>query len=143
MYGKVIKICSYVLLLIGAALTIVVLAGDVTTGNNENLVEPLLYWAYALVAVGVIGSVLVGPIINMLNNPKNLKRTLLTILGAIVIVGLAYVFAPGSEAVGLVGTQPDNATLKMTDTLLNLAYVALAGSIISIIIGVVIKAVRR
>lgn len=143
MYAKVVKYLSYVLLLVGAVLTIVVLAGDVDVNQNESLVEPLLYWAYALVAVGIIGAAIVGPVINIINNPKGMKKSLFTIIGAIVVIGLAYVFAPGSEAIGLVGAQPDFATLKMTDTLLNLAYVALAGAIISIIVGIIINAVRR
>lgn len=143
MYSKVIKLVSIVLLLVGAALTIVVLAGGVTTGVNENLVDPLLYWAYALVAVGVIGAAIVGPVINLIKDPKSMKKSLYTIIGAVIIIGLAYVFAPAKEAIGLVGAQPDHMTLKMTDTLLNLAYIALAGAIISIIVGVIINAVRR
>lgn len=143
MYSKVIKLASIVLLLVGAALTIVVLAGGVTTGVNENLVDPLLYWAYALVAVGVIGAAIVGPVINLIKDPKSMKKSLYTIIGAVIIIGLAYVFAPAKEAIGLVGAQPDHMTLKMTDTLLNLAYIALAGAIISIIVGVIINAVRR
>lgn len=143
MYSKVIKLASIVLLLIGAALTIVVLAGGVATGVNENLVDPLLYWAYALVAVGVIGAAIVGPVINLIKDPKSMKKSLYTIIGAVIIIGLAYVFAPAKEAIGLVGAQPDHMTLKMTDTLLNLAYIALAGAIISIIVGVIINAVRR
>lgn len=143
MYSKVIKLASIVLLLVGAALTIVVLAGGVATGVNENLVDPLLYWAYALVAVGVIGAAIVGPVINLIKDPKSMKKSLYTIIGAVIIIGLAYVFAPAKEAIGLVGAQPDHITLKMTDTLLNLAYIALAGAIISIIVGVIINAVRR
>ena len=141
MYAKIIKIISYVLLLVGIVLSCVVLFGNVKMGENEGLVDPLLYWAYVLVGVGLIGAI-ASSIIGILDNPKGLKRSLFTLAGIIVVVGIAYLLAPGTH-VDIVGMEPTQATLKMTDTLLNLTYILLGGAIVSIIAGYIINVVRR
>jgi hypothetical protein len=45
--------------------------------------------------------------------------------------------------VGYIGEQPDQQTLKLTDTLLNLTYLLAGGAIVSIVVGEVISAVRN
>ena len=132
MYAKVIKIFSYVLLLVGIVLSAIILFGNVKMGQNENLVDPVLYWAYILVGVGLVGAI-VGSIVSIIDNPKGLKKSIFTLVGVIVVIGIAYLLAPGTPAIGLVGIEPTASTLKMTDTLLNLTYILLGGAILSII----------
>lgn len=142
MYARIIKILSYVLLLVGIVLSCLVLFGDVKMGQNEGVVDPLLYWAYVLVGVGLLGAI-IGSIVSIIDNPKGLKKSILTLVGVIVVIGIAYLLAPGTPAVGLVGIEPTEATLKMTDTLLNLTYILLGAAILSIIAGYIINVVRR
>ena len=120
----------------------IVLFGNVKMGENENLVDPGLYWAYILVGVGILG-VIAGSIISIIDNPKGIKKSIFTIVATVVVIGIAYLLAPGTPAIGLVGIDPSQATLKMTDTLLNLTYILLGAAILSIIAGYIINVVRR
>ena len=58
------------------------------------------------------------------------------------IVGVAYVLAPGTPAVGS-SVQTSAGMLKMTDTILNITYFECGAAIVSILVGVVMDAVRN
>lgn len=142
MYAKVIKIVEWVLFVIGAALAVFGFAYGFTT-NNAVATDVLLYWAYAMVVVGVAAIIILGIAISAKNNPKDLLKTFLVLLGAVAIVAIAYVVAPGSDAVGIAGQQPEKSVLRMTDTVLILTYAACAAAILAIIAGAVINAIRN
>lgn len=141
MYAKIIKYISLALLLISAVIGFLGFFIGFET-NNAAVVDTLLYWAYVMVLIGVCSIVVIGIIIGALNNPKSLIKLGLSILGIAVIIAIAYVLAPGSPALGLVSNQPDAATLKFTDTILNITYFTCAISVIAIIIGAIVNAIR-
>ena len=95
-----------------------------------------------MVIAGIAIAVLMGLVIAVINNPKSLVKMLLALVGCAVVVGVAYALASGDELVGYIGTQPDAGTLKMTDTILNLAYIACGGAILAIIFGACFTAIR-
>lgn len=141
MYAKVIKYISWALLII----SVVIAVWGFVTGfetNDAVAVDTLLYWAYAMVAVGIASIVLFGIGITAVNDPKSLIKLGVGVLALLVIIAIAYFLAPGTPAVGLVGDQPADSTLKLTDTILNVTYFAFGCAIISILIGVVVNAVR-
>lgn len=142
MYAKGIKIVEYVLLLLGAALAVFgfIYGFDV---NNAIATDVLLYWAYAVVVIGVVLIAVLGIAIAAKNNPKGLLRGGIIIVAAAAIVAIAYVVAPGAEAVGIAGQQPEGNVLKLTDTVLNLTYLAIGAAIIALIAGAIINAVRK
>ncbi|MGN1211161.1 MAG: hypothetical protein ACI4TM_05700, partial [Candidatus Cryptobacteroides sp.] len=77
------------------------------------------------------------------NNPKSLVKLGIGLLCVAAVVGGAYLLASGAPAMGIVGEQPSDSTLKFTDTILNLTYLACGAAIISVIAGVVVKAIRK
>ncbi len=143
MYAKIIKYISWALLLVSVIVSVWGFFIKGFEAGNAVAVDTMLYWAYAMVAIGVVSIVVIGIIISAINNPKSLLKLGLGIVAAIVIVGIAYLLAPGSPAIGLVSNNPPtDTTLKLTDTILNLTYFACGLSIIAIIIGVVVNAAR-
>lgn len=136
--NKVTKIICAVLLLVSVALTVVAFA----CGFKEGLVDAMLYWAYALVAAGAVAAVGFSLFSSLKNNAKKTLITLgIGLVGLAAIVGGAYLLASG-DPVHIVGAQPSDATLKLTDTILNITYFTLAVSVVSIILAAVVNSVR-
>ena len=137
-YSKIVKIVLWVLMVIGVAIGVWGFAADF----NDAAVDALLRWGYVMVIAGIAIAILMGLVIAVINNPKSLVKMLLALVGCAVVVGVAYALASGDELVGYIGTQPDAGTLKMTDTILNLAYIACGGAILAIIFGACFTAIR-
>ena len=136
--NKVTKIICFVLLVLSVILTIAAFACKF----KDPFVDVMLYWAYALVIVGAVAAIGFSLFSSLKNNAK---KTLVTraigLVALAVIVGGAYLLASG-DPVHIVGAQPTDATLKLTDTILNITYFTLAVSVVSIIIAAVVNSVR-
>ena len=101
---------------------------------KESSVDLLLKWAYIMVGIA-IAVVVIGLIIGILRNPKSFIGLGIGLVAVAVFCLLAYFFASGTPAIGLTGMEPSAKELKLTDTILNLAYIAGAIAIVSIIAG--------
>ena len=141
-YGLIFKILELVLIVISVALLIWGFAvGFDSKGNLP--VEVLLKWAYIMVALALVSILIISLIIGIMNNPKVLVKYGLVLAGIAVLCLVSYLLAKGAPAVGLTTEQPDASTLKLTDTILNLTYITGAASILAIIFGEVIMAIRN
>lgn len=143
MYQKVIKYLSWALLILSIALIVYCFLRGFDANANYEAVDLLFFWTYAMVGLAVIATVVVGLIINALNNPKSLLKIAIGAVAACAVVAVAYVLASGAPAVGLVGAQPTDSTLKLTDTVLNLTYFAVGAAILSVIAGAIVGAIRK
>lgn len=141
MYEKIIKYLSLALLVIGAAIAIWGYAAGFPEDGAH--VDVLFYWAYVMVGLGIISTVVVGLIISTINNPKSLIRLLIVLVGCAVVIGVAYVLASGDPLTNYMGTAPSTTTLKLTDTILNLTYIACGAAVLSIIVGMCVNAARN
>lgn len=108
--------------------------------NNAIAVDVLFYWVYAILGVAIFSIILIGGIISVKIDKKFLWKTLALLAGAVVLVGVVYLVSPGSPALGML-EQPDAATLKLTDTLLNLTYLIIGATVLSMIVGEIIVSV--
>lgn len=138
MYEKIIKYISLALLIISAVIAIWAYA----VGFTDAAVDTLLYWAYAMVGIGIVASVIIGIVISAINNPKSLVKMGIGLVAVAVVVGIAYLIAPGSPAIGYVGKEIPASTLKFTDTILNLTYFACIVAICAIVFGAILNASR-
>ena len=136
--NKIIKWITWALMIVGVILTILVFAQN----GSDLSVNLLLYWAYAMVALA-IASIVYGIVRDSIINPKNVKKIGIVLVGAVVLVGLAYVFAPGTPAVGYVGAPVSDGALKLTDTVLNLTYFSVAAAILAVIAAAVMDSVKK
>lgn len=142
MYSKIIKYISWALLLVGVAVGVL---GFIVgfTENDAMAVDVLLYWAYAMVGIALGAIVLIGIYVGATTNPKGLMKSGLVLLGACAIIAIAYLIAPGTEAVGYNGAPVTGMTLKLTDTVLNLTYLSCGAAVLAIIVGSIVSATRK
>ena len=144
-YGLIIKIIELVLIVISVALLVwgFVKGFPATVADDNGTVDPLLYWTYIMLGLALVAILIVGLFIAIKNNPKVLVRYGLILLGIAALCLVCYLLAKGNPAIGLTTDQPDFMTLKLTDSVLNLTYIVGAASILAIIVGEVVMAIRN
>ena len=145
-YAKIVKISLWVLL----ALSVVVLLWGMikgypaTVAEDNGTVDPLLFWAYIVLGIALAAVIGVGIYIRATQDPKSLVKIGIAVVGAAVLFGLCYLLASGAPAVGYSGARlPSASELKLTDTILNLAYIVGGAAILSIIAGEVLMTIRN
>ena len=142
-YAKIFKYLLWALMI----LSVVILVWGFLKGfeaNDGAATNVLLGWAYVVLGIALASVICVGIYIRATTDPKSLIKIGIAVLGAAVLFGLCYVLASGAPAVGYSGAQLPSATeLKMTDTILNLAYLVGGAAILSIICGEVLMTIRN
>ena len=144
-YGLFFKIIELVLIAISVALLVwgFVKGFPATVADDNGTVDPLLWWAGIMIVFALAAILIVGLFIAVKNNPKVLVRYGIILLGIAALCLVCYLLAKGNPAVGLTVDQPPFMTLKLTDSVLNLTYIVGALSILSIVVGEVIMAIRN
>ena len=141
-YDKIIKWVLVALFIVGIVFSVYgFIVGFESNGNAP--VDNILYCAYAFAAIAVLAVVLGVVVIGGINNPKSLLKLVLGLVAIGAIVAVAYVLAPGTPAVGYLGDPVSDGTLKLTDTVLNLTYFTFGLSILALVIGWIVGAVRK
>ena len=141
-YDKIIKWVLVALFIVGIVFSVYgFLVGFDTNGNAP--VDNILYCAYAFAAITVLAVLLGVVVIGGINNPKSLLKLVLGLVAIGAIVAVAYVLAPGTPAVGYLGDPVSDGTLKLTDTVLNLTYFTFGLSILALVVGWIVGAVRK
>ena len=141
-YEKIIKWILVALFIVGIVFSVYgFIVGFESNGNAP--VDNILYCTYAFAGLALLAVVFGVLVIGGINNPKSLLKILLGLVAIAAIVAVAYVLAPGTPAVGYLGEPVTDGTLKLTDTVLNLTYFTFGLSIVALIIGWVVGAVRK
>ena len=141
-YEKIIKWILAALFAVGVVFSFYgFVVGFESNGNAP--VDSILYCAYAFAAVTVLAVLFGVVVIGGMNNPKSLLKLLIGLVAIAVIVGVAYVLAPGTPAVGYLGEPVSDGTLKLTDTVLNLTYLLFGGALLALVAGWIIGATRK
>ena len=142
-YAKIIKIVLWVLMI----LSIGVLVWGSLTGfeaNDGAATNVLLGWAYIVLGIALASVICVGLYVTATTNPKGLIKIGIALVAAAVLFGICYLLASGAPAVGYSGAKlPSASELKMTDTILNLAYLVGGVAILSIIFSEVWMSIRN
>ena len=142
-YAKIIKVLLWVLLILSVG---VLILGSVKgfEANDGKMTDLLLYWGYAMIGLALVCVICVGLYIAIRTNPKSLVKLGIILVGAAVLAFIAYLLASGKPAMGYNGTRiPTASELKMTDTILNLAYILGGAAIASIIVGEIVMSLRN
>ncbi|HYX09933.1 MAG TPA: hypothetical protein VE912_24610 [Bacteroidales bacterium] len=144
--SKGTSILLYILMGISAVLVILFYFGPVVPGTeNTSMEEPkiteiILRWGYFLMAVTAAITIIFS-IVNIFINPQNAKKTGFVILGALVLIIIAYTQA-SDKVMSINGYDgPDNVptTLKIVGTGLITAYLLGALAVVSIIYSEIAK----
>ena len=102
--------------------------------NNALASETILNFAYIMIVLAVL-SIIVRVVIGGMHDPKSLMRLGISLLIIAAICFVVYLIAPGTPAQGLITEQPSDGVLKLTDTVLYLAYILSALAVVAIIVG--------
>lgn len=142
-YAKIFKILLWVLMI----LTVGVLVWGLVTGfeaNDGAATNVLLYWAYTVIGIALAAVICVGIFIRATTDPKSLAKLGIVVVGVAALVGIVYLISPGNPAIGFSGAVPPSASeLKLTDTILNLAYVVGGCALLSIVLGEIVMSLRK
>jgi TRAP-type C4-dicarboxylate transport system permease small subunit len=145
-YAKIIKIVLWVLMILSVGVLVwgSIKGFPATVAQDNGTVDPLLYWTYIVLGIALAAVILVGLYVTATTNPKGLIKIGIAVVAAAVLFGICYLLASGAPAIGYSGATPPTATeLKMTDTILNLAYLVGGATILSIIFAEVFIAIRN
>ncbi|MDD2329492.1 MAG: hypothetical protein PHD16_02280 [Bacteroidales bacterium] len=138
---KVSKITLWVLFAISIVLTVLYFMN--TKGPNlDAWTYTYLNWAYIMVGLAILLIILL-PILTFRQRTVKVKSLLILLVIAIVLVGGAYLIAPGTPITLATGAVKEGASVKLTDTALYLTYFLLAIAAISIIGGSVYNALKK
>jgi len=141
-YEKIIKWILVALFIVGIVFSVYgFVVGFESNGNAP--VDNILYCTYAFAGLALLAVVFGVLVIGGINNPKSLLKILLGLVVIAAIVAVAYVLAPGTPAVGYLGEPVTDGTLKLTDTVLNLTYIVFGASILALVVGWIVGAVRK
>ena len=131
--NKFFKMFMWVLILV----SVVILALGFVKGYPDSpamdngTVDPLLYWAYAMLGIALACVVVVGIVIAAMNNPKSLIKLLAGVVAIAAVCFVVYLVSAGAPA------------LNLTDTVLNLTYLTGGLAILAIVFGEILGTVRN
>ena len=141
-YEKIIKWVLVALFILGVVFSFYGFAVGFESNNNAP-VDNILYGAYGFAALTIAAVFFGVVVIGGINNPMSLVKLLIGLVVIAVVIAGAYFLAPGTPAVGYLGEPVSDATLKLTDTILNLTYLLCGGAILSLVAGAVISALKK
>ncbi|WP_373073504.1 hypothetical protein [Zeaxanthinibacter enoshimensis] len=95
---KIVKIILVVLGVIGAVLWFQLPSSDVPASEavDSGAMNFMFIITYLLLAIAVLFS-LVFSLVALFSNPQSLKRTLIVVVGFLVVVGIAYGISSGTD----------------------------------------------
>ncbi|MFW5780955.1 MAG: hypothetical protein ACOCXD_00130 [Bacteroidota bacterium] len=141
---KALSIVLYVLMGVSAILLLLFYFGPVvpetvdTSFEEPRITQTILYWAYGLgIAAAILA--LVFPLINIFTNKKNLKRFLVVLAVAAVIIGVAYLLASDKPIQVQVAEEISPSTFKIVGTGLITMYLLAGIAILMIIYSEIAK----
>jgi len=108
---------------------------------NEGLIDTALYIGYALLAIGVI-AMIVLPLINALNNPKALVRSVVGVGIVAVIYGVGYALADGTITPSIANEGVNESTSRMVGGAIMAMWIFLALAVLAAVYSEVSKIFR-
>ena len=148
-YEKIIKWVLAVLFVVGVVLSAYgFIAGWPSDDQKWDTslhfpVDLILYGAYAFAGLTILAVAFGVFVIGSMNNPKSLVKLLIGLVAIVVVVGAAWVLAPGTPAIGYMGDPVSDFNLKLTDASLILTYLLFGGTIGALIVGWIVGATRK
>ena len=133
------KILELVLFLVSLVLFVVVFTAKPTTTENAAL-DTFMYWIYVLVVLALCVTLLF-PLFGAFKSKKKLLRLIILILGVVVVVGGAWLLAPGSPIETKAAVA--DGDFKFADMVLYVTYFVVCVAIVSLIWSALRKAIKK
>ncbi len=136
---KLAKYLKWILLGISAILLVVFFLLPHSTASDV-MVDTYIIWAYVLVAIALV-LVLVFLLLDVSKSKKSLITFILLIVGAVALVAVCWLLAPGGEVATNATYTPKVS--KFSDAALYVTYAMVAVSIIAIIVSAISNAIKN
>jgi NADH:ubiquinone oxidoreductase subunit 6 (subunit J) len=142
--SKILRIVLIVLMALSVFICFLFYIGGEDVNGQPVFTNLYIVWAYALTGVAV-GFTVIFPIIQMITNPKNTKKSLIgvLVLGAIVLV--SYLVSSG-ELLGIIDPElieyDTPSTLKYAGTMLYTNYLLAGLAIVAMAYSEISKALK-
>jgi len=139
--SKILRISLIILLAVSAFICILFYVGGENLIGQPRFTNLYIIWAYALTGLAA-GFTVIFPVIQMITNPKNAKKSLLGVLALAVIIVISYALASG-ELLGIIDPELIKydvpSTLKYAGMMLNSIYLLAGLAIITMIYSEISK----
>ena len=141
---KIVKIVLVVVGLIGAALWFMLPERDMPANEaaQSGAMNAMFWITYLLLGIAAISSLLFA-LKNLFSSPESLKKTLFVVVGFLVVAGIAYVLASGTdvsiEEMAQRGIETSESTIKRIGMGLNLFFILTIIAVASMLYGGVKK----
>ncbi|WP_276168078.1 hypothetical protein [Zobellia alginiliquefaciens] len=125
---KIVKIILVVVGLIGAALWFMLPESEMPAAEavNNGALNAMFAITWLLLGIAVVFS-LVFALKNLFSNPANLKKTLFVVVGFLLVVGIGFVMASGTdvsiEQMSERGISTDEAEIKQIGAGINVFFI--------------------
>lgn len=136
---KLAKYLKWILLGISAILLVVFFLLPHNTASDA-IVDTYIFWAYVLVAISIV-LVLAFLLIDVSKTKKSLITFLALIVGAVALVVICWLLAPGGEVMTSVDYTPKVS--KFSDAALYVTYAMVAASIAAILWSAISNAIKN
>ncbi|MCD4768889.1 MAG: hypothetical protein K8R35_01820 [Bacteroidales bacterium] len=148
--SKILKILMWVLMVVTIIFALIFYLGNVVPGTEGTRIEEptitqsFLLWAYILFFV-TAGITVIFSIINFIVNPKGGKKAIFALLGAVVVIVIAFLLADDTVLNMPYYDGKDNipGTLKFVDTMLFTTYAMAGLACLSIVYSSVSKFFKK
>ncbi len=134
--AKIASITMYVLLLISVVYSALVMAGPMEAdAATPSFLDSALNWTYIMI-FGALVITLIFEIFNVIMNPANTKRTLLSTVGVVIVLVIAWSLADGTplQIIGYEGSDNVPSMLKLTDAGVYIFYFMMLVTFVTIVI---------
>ncbi|MBQ9583041.1 MAG: hypothetical protein IJR25_01780 [Bacteroidales bacterium] len=136
---KLAKYLKWILLGISAILLVVFFLMPHETASDL-MVDVYTFWAYALIAIALL-LVVLFLLIDVSKSKKRLIAFLAVIVGAVLLVAVCYLLAPGGEVQTSVDYTPKVS--KFSDAALYVTYAMIAASLVAIVASAIRNAIKN
>jgi len=132
---KIVKIALIAIGLIGAVLWFMLPSKDVPAAEaaQSGPMNAMFIITYILLGVAVVVS-LVFTLKNLFSNPQGLKKTLFVVGGFLLVVGVSYVLASGTDVDPEFLAMSDESTVKKIGMGLNVFFILTIIAVASLLI---------
>ena len=135
---KKLKIVEIVLLAVSVLVFILAFVG--IKHIDSPMLNLYLGWVYVLMACALVAT-LAFPLMNAFKNKKSLYKLLILIAAVVVILGGAYLIAPGSPVE--MNNEVPASQFKFADTALYIVYLFVAGAFCALVWSGIRKAIKK
>ncbi|MGB3144355.1 MAG: hypothetical protein WBB24_09620 [Maribacter sp.] len=135
---KIIKIALIVLGVISALLWYLLPSSDMPAAEaaQSGAMNAMFIITYILLGIAIVVS-LVFTLKNLFSNPQGLKKTLFVVGGFLIVVGISYVLASGTDVDPEFLAMTDESTVKKIGMGLNVFFILTIIAVVALIIPAV------